>query len=337
MKIFVVLLTIILLAIIPNRSGLDEFITTNEYCFESFDKLNINYLTKNTSIHSNSYTETIKIDITKKAFNTTSFFRQSVLELVIAGQLPVFSLNKENKLSTTEILEKFTKTDTIISFDPVTFEEEVLIRNGSPLSNIQCYKIEQKWKVRKNELQIEVMGLIPIYKENDENTEIAWVKNEQTSINSIINNPDISWIKFNEEVIQIPDDMKANKMFKKVIWENPKNNRIPIFEPDFNIFLANQKYKKNYINDVLSKELRDTMKKYDPETMEVESEILVREKIKYEDINHLRISQVFYINHHTNSIGCKLIGVIPLIEVEVKSIDAKYFTQLYQIVFEEIE
>ena len=335
LKTQVSLLCLMIVATNTSVFSQTDFKTNFRYCFEENEKLNVDYLTKNISVQGNSYSDIIKVDVSIKDYSPSSYFAESIFNYLFEGDLTAYSIVEKSKLTVSEIKGMVSSIDTVISFNPVTFEERVhIVESVSNLTDCGCYKIEQLWSKNGQQITASIIGITPIISREDGNEqELFWIPVNQIEIENLINNPSISWVKMNSEY------MPNEKSFqlKKAIWDDPKNNKTPIYEYHSNPLPYKEKLEDTFITKYLLNPSKDTVVTFNPETLVEKMSIYENEPTEYEDVKYLKIHQIFYIDDITKSIGSKLIGLSPVIEVKNAEDNVKYTQPLYQIIFDEKE
>ena len=312
-----------------------NFKTNLRYCLEDSGKVNARSLTKNISIQTNSYSDIIKADMSKNDYWSGNYFAKSIFNYLFEGKLTAYSIGEKSKLTVSEIKEMISSTDTVITFNPVTFEEKInVIVNSINYSDCGCYKIEQSWSQKGHQITSSITGIIPIINTADgKERELFWIPINQVEMEDLINNPSISWVKLNKEYM--PND--KNYQLKKIIWDAPKNNKTSIYVYDYNPLFNKEKLEDTFFNNYVLNTSKDTVITFNPETSEENMSVYERGPIGYEDVKYLSIVQLFYINDVAKSIGSKLIGLAPLKEEEDPRDSTKYVQHLYQIIFDEKE
>ena len=231
-------ITIFFILIIGKLSS--QSITTDfHFCIEDQFDLNVNYLSRNVAIHSNCYSLLIKSDATKESFGNELYFTKSLFNLLVSGKLKSYKLNDNSIIPTNQVKSYFETIDTISTFDPYTYEPTVKYQRNINLESIKGFRIKQSWMITENGFKVDIIGIIPIQEVNGKIKELLFIENEQLPIDSLLNNFNISWIKSNEDHIFIPEILKTNKIFKEVIWNQPKQKTATVYKYDFNMFHDN--------------------------------------------------------------------------------------------------
>jgi gliding motility associated protien GldN len=93
------------------------------------------------------------------------------------GELPVYSTEDDKfkkRLSTDDVLSMLSKTDTVVTFDPETYEEKVqIVRNDINWEDVKRFRLKEVWFFDKetSTLQVRILGIAPLIdvKDNEGN------------------------------------------------------------------------------------------------------------------------------------------------------------------------
>ena len=89
------------------------------------------------------------------------------------GDIPVYSVDDDKftkRLSTDDVLNMLSKTDTIVTFDPETYEEKVkIVRNDINPSDVKRFRIKEIWFFDKetSTMQVRILGIAPLINVTD--------------------------------------------------------------------------------------------------------------------------------------------------------------------------
>ncbi|MCB0530754.1 MAG: gliding motility protein GldN [Lewinellaceae bacterium] len=112
------------------------------------------------------------IDVREKmnlpfAYPEEPFFR-ILSDAASNGDLPVYSVDDDKfskRLSTDDVLSMLSKTDTIVTFDPETYEEKVqIVRNDINWADVKRFRIKEIWFFDKetSTMQVRILGIAPL-------------------------------------------------------------------------------------------------------------------------------------------------------------------------------
>jgi gliding motility associated protien GldN len=93
------------------------------------------------------------------------------------GDMPVYSTDDDKftkRMSTDDVLAMLSKIDTIVTFDPETYEEKVqIVRNDINWEDVKRFRVKEVWFFDKetSTMQVRILGIAPLIdvKDNDGN------------------------------------------------------------------------------------------------------------------------------------------------------------------------
>lgn len=117
------------------------------------------------------------IDVREKmnlpfAYPEEPFFK-ILSEAASKGDIPVYSVDDDKftkRLSTDDVLNMLSKTDTIVTFDPETYEEKVkIVRNDINPTDVKRFRIKEIWFFDKetSTMQVRILGIAPLINVTD--------------------------------------------------------------------------------------------------------------------------------------------------------------------------
>ena len=122
------------------------------------------------------------IDVREKmnlpfAYPEEPFFKL-LSDAATKGDLPVYAIDGTDKfnkrMSTDDVLSMLSKTDTVVTFDPETYEEKVqIVRNDINWEDVKRFRLKEVWFFDKetSQLQVRILGIAPMIdvKDNEGN------------------------------------------------------------------------------------------------------------------------------------------------------------------------
>ena len=122
------------------------------------------------------------IDVREKmnlpfAYPEEPFFKL-LSDAATKGDLPVYAIDGTDKfnkrMSTDDVLSMLSKTDTVVTFDPETYEEKVqIVRNDINWEDVKRFRLKEIWFFDKetSTLQVRILGIAPLIdvKDNEGN------------------------------------------------------------------------------------------------------------------------------------------------------------------------
>ena len=114
------------------------------------------------------------IDVREKmnlpfAYPEDPFFK-ILSDAATKGDLPVYSTDEEGakfkkRMSTEDVLSMLSKTDTVVTFDPETYEEKIqIVRNDINWEDVKRFRLKEVWFFDKetSQLQVRILGIAPM-------------------------------------------------------------------------------------------------------------------------------------------------------------------------------
>ncbi|MEY3195508.1 MAG: hypothetical protein RIQ78_1605 [Bacteroidota bacterium] len=114
------------------------------------------------------------IDVREKmnlpfAYPEEPFFK-ILSDAATKGDLPVYSTDEDGakfkkRLSTDDVLSMLSKTDTVVTFDPETYEEKLqIVRNDINWEDVKRFRVKEVWFFDKetSTLQVRILGIAPM-------------------------------------------------------------------------------------------------------------------------------------------------------------------------------
>ncbi|MFZ4634417.1 MAG: gliding motility protein GldN [Saprospiraceae bacterium] len=112
------------------------------------------------------------IDVREKmnlpfAYPEEPFFK-IISDAVTNGDLPAYSTEDDKftrRLSTDDVLGMLSKSDTVVTFDPETYEEKVqIVRNDINWEDVKRIRLKEIWYFDKesSQLQVRILGIAPL-------------------------------------------------------------------------------------------------------------------------------------------------------------------------------
>lgn len=112
------------------------------------------------------------IDIREKmnlpfAYPEEPFFK-ILADAASKGEMPVYTTDDDkftHRMSTDDVLAKLSETDTVVTFDPETYEEKIeIVRNDINFADVKRFRIKEVWFFDKetSTLQVRILGIAPM-------------------------------------------------------------------------------------------------------------------------------------------------------------------------------
>ncbi len=97
-------------------------------------------------------------------------FFKMLSDAALKGDLPVYSTDDEGskfkkRMSIDDVQSMMSKTDTVVTFDPETYEEKIkIVHNDINWENVKRFRIKEVWYFDKetSTLQVRILGIAPM-------------------------------------------------------------------------------------------------------------------------------------------------------------------------------
>ena len=101
-------------------------------------------------------------------------FFKILSDAAIKGELPVYSTEDDKftkRLSTTDVLGMLSKVDTVVTFDPETYEEKIqVVHNDINWENVRRFRLKEIWFFDKetSTMNVRILGIAPLIDVKDD-------------------------------------------------------------------------------------------------------------------------------------------------------------------------
>jgi len=309
------------------------------YYLEDFDRLNFE-----PADEMQMETRTIKIDpyATCEVGNET-YFTNFIINEVLENRRKVYSLDGD-PMTAAQIQNTFGKssTDTIISVDPVTNQNQKVIIKTDPKYQIKAFKIKQWWYYDKEKESLEsmVQAIAPVLQKEREDSSFSqktlfWIEMKQDAKKTYsYNDQSVIWAKETLSTLSFKDVKKkkgrSKKALKNLTFKDPKKGKGRVVENDSWYPYCADQIDKDDIEKILAS-TSDTITTYDSETYEEKISIVKNKKTNYKDFEYFRILQHWYFDKSTNTLASKVISIGPLKDILNEDGKLRFRKALYYI------
>lgn len=269
---------------------------------------------------------TLKLMRTERSSYYTSsvFLSELVFQAMVNEKLPIF---KDPRCTRpTDIYTVYPSTDTIVTFNPETYEETVSIVRSQPYpyGDFVAWRLRQILAYHRQSAtwSTTVEAIAPLVRVIDRTGDsigvrpLCWFRPDNQRREITDNN--IVWAKMTENrqpatlvPVTIPNPLKASDGFR-----NPVFHLLQVLEKDMEIPFYNATNDKllspGERHDILARV--DTVQTYDHETME-EIRYNLRHEISPDNIRMLRLVQTWYWDRQRQRLSISLDAVGPLKDV----------------------
>jgi hypothetical protein len=255
----------------------------------------------------------------------TPYLANYVFQAAVEGDLPIFK--DSSCLIPTDISEAFPGKDTLLTFDPETFEETIQIVYVEPFLpyDFKCWRLHQILSYQKSSgnWRTQVVSLAPMVEVHNLQGDsigirpLFWFKADN-NCPDLLNN-DITWAKLTEnkpENTRVRSSPNAKVLKATKGFENPLKHQERLLIQDANTvfydFLNEKPLNMADRAELLTS--TDTVAIFNPETYE-EYQKIIRKDIKMDSIRDLRLLQAWSWNDRLNRLSICLDAVAPLEDV----------------------
>jgi len=255
----------------------------------------------------------------------------------------VYSLDGD-PMTAAQIQNTFGKssTDTIISVDPVTNQNQKVIIKTDPKYQIKAFKIKQWWYYDKEKESLEsmVQAIAPVLQKEREDSSFSqktlfWIEMKQDAKKTYsYNDQSVIWAKETLSTLSFKDVKKkkgrSKKALKNLTFKDPKKGKGRVVENDSWYPYCADQIDKDDIEKILAS-TSDTITTYDSETYEEKISIVKNKKTNYKDFEYFRILQHWYFDKSTNTLASKVISIGPLKDILNEDGKLRFRKALYYI------
>lgn len=328
MKLYFItyLLTISLCMACGSGSRVELGETVTEYIFE--DDENLNFTNNYKSVEGVGLTyacQIVKIDPPNKCRDVRSYLTYDIVEGMRSEAIKIYDIdNSKEEQSFDRIDSKYIERDTLIYYDPETYEENVIFKTKNLSELIKSFKIMQKWYFNEgsNSVENEVVKIVPLAWMVDHNNEL--VKREVCVIRNnkrdkkadvIINNPNVRWVKkslndFEADSPILKND-KSKEMLNELFFSLPINGKVQTYYPSKDYSCLNELSISNY-KEMIS-DIRDTLITFDPSTYEEHIRVTQIEVQSVNGLSGITVEQLWYYDAKLKSLNSKVLGMTPFV------------------------
>ncbi|MFT6321577.1 MAG: hypothetical protein ACJAT4_002507 [Granulosicoccus sp.] len=309
------------------------------YYLEDYDRLNFE-----PADNMQKETRTIKIDpyATCEVGNET-YFTNFIINEVLENRRKVYSLDGD-LMTVSQIQNAFGNSisDTITTFDPITYKETKIVTKTDPIYQVKAFKIRQWWYYdqEKESLGSMVQAIAPVLQKEQKDGSFSqkvlfWIEMKQDAKKEYsYNDPSVIWAKETLSTLSFKDIKKkkgrSKKALKNLTYKDPKEGKGRIVENDSWYPYCADQIDKDDVEKILAP-TSDTIITYDVETYEEKIKIVNYKKINYKDFEYFRILQHWYFDKSTNTLASKVISIGPLKDILNEDGKLRFRKALYYI------
>lgn len=295
-------------------------------------------LSETSTIKNQKRTTILKISNPNRFQQGNLIFGLTLKKAIKAGKLTIYTDENCKKALPKSKLDEFlikSSMDTIITFDPNTFEEQVKIveikEQIFPNENT-AYGLTQNWNFNKKTQQLNMtVENIHVYNTAKVNLHLFSIKNgsnQAISSTKELNNSNIILAKKIDYTLTFDDD----KLRKALLSKKHLNAHKIISATDRRTIFP----KNELIEITQGDEVIDTIITFNSETFE-ESVKIVKYKNDFdaEHITRFRVSQEFYFDAATNTIKSRILAIAPMKKYYDENQNFMFEAVMFWIVYED--
>ena len=317
--------------------------TNFTYQLEHPEQLRFEYKeSENTEMVCVGNTQTYKIDpeLAYCQYGPNMLFARLLQKLGEDGNLEVYKPEGTKKMTTTEFGNLFLTIDTVITFFPETFEEQLsIVRSEKPL-NATSYRVRQVWfyNAKNNILNSQIVGITPLVADDNGRLQPLFYAefNDKLARALNINSPEVAWMKQTKSnydftrVRVLKGDTKTT--FEAYFKDNVLNEKQAAYA-SANYPFCKDKYqlKKDELEAIYASNQIDTVIVFDPATYKETRTIVKRSGLNYDEITDYRLVQRWYFDHQRGQMQCSLEAIGPIVEIRNENGEFRYSKPLYFI------
>ena len=265
----------------------------------------------------------------------TYMLRHALLQAVYNGDVQVTDSDGKT-LSEDDIYKITYYMDTIIVYDPETFQETVeVVRGGLEPHTIDEFAIKQLLYYNQTEQHmyalVQAIGVIQKRSE----TPVFWINMQQNpGLSYTFEKAAVTWAKRSIHTLQwdkiktIKGDSK--KVFREMIYDNIKSGKVKAYSSQRAI-VGCQKALSMREFDQMCTGTVDTIITFSPETYKENIEVVKNEPITPDELNLLRFIQIWCYDTEQKQLASMLQSVAPMREIHDENGNYKYSLPLYYV------
>ena len=240
-------------------------------------------------------------------------FRDALIEMIRSGKWAAYANNRQQALPHMRAMQLFVKVDTIITFDPETYEESLNIVETDLLDNCQRFWLQLKWKYYAGgQIECQAVALSPYLVDYAGQPQRPRIWFKLPDAKDRFNDPTHRRVKYATLLhYDIPEQRMKHTAGN---WTNLQQTFIDDFKSGrFTGYTAGRKP----IDQADAAQIfnaTDTIYTIDPETYTERFEVVERE-YRPEDIRALRVEQAWYLEPRTGRLQCELLRLAPAISI----------------------
>jgi hypothetical protein len=255
-------------------------------------------------------------------------FRDAILKAIQEGIWPAFTDERlALPLSATNALDQYVVVDSIVTFDPETYEEKLVIVHYNLLESVKAFKVRQRWSFdgNKNEFTSQAIALAPLVD--------GAAPSEQTPVWFKLPAPQGKWFDVEHKRVRFATHLKYQIEEQNI---RPISGSLPGLKSTLlsrleqgqmaGYDIEGQAIPVDMVPDIFIK--ADTIYTVDPESYEENFEIVKRE-YRAEDINDYQVVQSWFFEPKKGHLQCQAERVAPAVPITDEYGTLSYYLPLF--------
>ena len=240
-------------------------------------------------------------------------FRDALVEMIRSGRWPAFAGSRQQALPHSKAMELFEQVDTIITFDPETYEESLDIVKTDLLSNCQRFWLQLNWKYYAGgKIECRAAAISPYLLDYAGQPLESSIWFELPRAKDRFNDPTHRRVKY---ATLLHYDLPEQRMqhttgnwasFQRAFIDDFKAGRFTGYTAE------REPIEQEAANQIFN--AADTIYTIDPETYTERFEIVKRE-YRPEDTRALYVEQAWYFEPRTGRLQCELLRLAPAVPI----------------------
>lgn len=254
----------------------------------------------------------LKVVQPKAAEASRTPFRDALIDMIRSGKWAAFN-NNNQPLPHDQAMKLFVQVDTIITFDPETYEESLNVLETDLLENCQRFWLRLEWKYYDGgTIECSAVAISPYLLDLTGKPQGPKMWFELPEAKDRLNDPTHRRVKYAtllhyNSPKQRMRHAKGNwSAFQKAFINDFKTGQFTGYTED------RQPISKSQATDVFN--ATDTIYTIDPESYTEKFEVVKRE-YRSEDIRALRVEQAWYLEPRTGRLQSELLRLAPAIAI----------------------
>jgi hypothetical protein len=263
----------------------------------------------------NSQVEAIPLKVVqpKAAKASRTPFRDALIQMIRSGKWAAYANSSQRPLPHERAMQLFVKVDTIITFDPETYEESLNIVETDLLEDCQRFWLRLKWKYyASGKIGCRAVALSPYLLDYTGQPQKPRIWFELPPAKARFNDPTHRRVKY--ATLLHYDTPEQRMQHNTGSWTSFQRTFIEDFKAGRFTGYTAERAPIPLADAAQIFNATDTIYTIDPEKYTEKFEVVERE-YRPEDIRALRVEQAWYLEPRNGRLQCELLRLAPAISV----------------------